>query len=316
MWLYHRNTIITIVGLAVLFYLFLLIYSNFQEVLLSIELFNWFYSVLILTIIFISYCIRAERWHYYLERIGITINRKESYQIFLAGQSMTITPGKIGEVIKPYLVENITKTKVDITFPIVIIERLTDFAGLIFLVFVGLFAFHYNIEIIFILIIFIVIFILIIQSKMICEKILLRISDIPFLHKHMEKIRNMYDTSYILLTVKPLLYATVLSFCAWGLECVCCYFVLTGLDITSIPILSAVFIFSFSSLIGGISMLPGGLGTMEACMITLMVFCGVNIALATTTTILIRIFTLWFAVIIGVIVLHRLSLNQRRFVKI
>ena len=62
----------------------------------------------------------------------------------------------------------------------------------------------------------------------------------------------------------------------------------------------AVFILSFSTVIGAASALPGGLGAAEAsitAMLSLLV--GLNREAASTATLLIRFATLWFGVLLG-----------------
>jgi len=65
----------------------------------------------------------------------------------------------------------------------------------------------------------------------------------------------------------------------------------------------AVFVLAFSTVIGAVSALPGGLGAAEASiagMLTLLLTLGADTAAA--ATLLIRFATLWFGVVLGLIV--------------
>jgi uncharacterized protein (TIRG00374 family) len=65
---------------------------------------------------------------------------------------------------------------------------------------------------------------------------------------------------------------------------------------------AAVFVLSFSTAVGAVSALPGGLGAAEvsiAGMLTLIL--GMPPAEATSATVLIRLATLWFGVALGLI---------------
>jgi uncharacterized protein (TIRG00374 family) len=64
-----------------------------------------------------------------------------------------------------------------------------------------------------------------------------------------------------------------------------------------------VFIFSFSMIVGAISILPGGLGSTEATMAGLLVLQGVPLQTAIFATAMVRITTLWFAVCLGMLAL-------------
>ena len=67
-------------------------------------------------------------------------------------------------------------------------------------------------------------------------------------------------------------------------------------------ILKATFIYAFSTIIGAVSMLPGGLGTTEGSLTGLSILTGVPRDIAVASTFIIRVATLWFAVIVGVII--------------
>ena len=64
-----------------------------------------------------------------------------------------------------------------------------------------------------------------------------------------------------------------------------------------------------SGLFGALTMLPGGLGTTEASMIGLLGVKGVEINLASPLTLIIRLMTLWFATLLGVLILF---LNKKK----
>ena len=67
----------------------------------------------------------------------------------------------------------------------------------------------------------------------------------------------------------------------------------------------AVFVYAFAMLVGGLSFLPGGLGSSEAVMIGLLSLYGLPEATAVTATLICRLATLWFAVALGAIFLMR-----------
>lgn len=81
------------------------------------------------------------------------------------------------------------------------------------------------------------------------------------------------------------------------------YFVYTGLGIAAGPdlLLKSLFILSVSSLIGSASGLPGGLGTADGSMLGLTRFLvSASATLGGAATLLIRLCTLWFGLLIGV----------------
>jgi uncharacterized protein (TIRG00374 family) len=85
---------------------------------------------------------------------------------------------------------------------------------------------------------------------------------------------------------------------AWFVIGLSFWVVLEGLR-SGVSIPAAVSIFSAATLVGSITMLPGGLVSTEASMLALLQQIGLTGAIASASILIIRICTLWFAVIIG-----------------
>ena len=62
-------------------------------------------------------------------------------------------------------------------------------------------------------------------------------------------------------------------------------------------------IYSLSVIIGSVSFIPGGVGVAEGSITGLLTLGGVEISIAFVIGILVRVFTLWYSVIIGFILL-------------
>jgi uncharacterized protein (TIRG00374 family) len=95
----------------------------------------------------------------------------------------------------------------------------------------------------------------------------------------------------------------VVSALSWSFECLGFYIVLKSYS-TNLSFSLATFIYSFSTIAGAISMLPGGLGLTEGSMTGLLVLNKVQKDVAVAVTIIIRFATLWFAVVLGLISLY------------
>ena len=81
------------------------------------------------------------KWHWYLGLVGVKIGWVESARIFGVGMIMVMTPGKVGEFMKAYMVKNVTGAPMSSTAPIVLAERITDGLAMLLLASVGMFAF-------------------------------------------------------------------------------------------------------------------------------------------------------------------------------
>jgi uncharacterized protein (TIRG00374 family) len=75
----------------------------------------------------------------------------------------------------------------------------------------------------------------------------------------------------------------------------------------------ATFCYGFATIVGAITMLPGGLGITEGSLTFLLIQKGSPKEIAVASTFIVRIVTLWFAVLVGVI---SVTLYQRRFGKV
>ncbi len=76
----------------------------------------------------------------------------------------------------------------------------------------------------------------------------------------------------------------------------------------------AVAIFVFATLAGGLTGAPGGVGGAEAAMIALLTLDGVPLDAAVAATAIIRLTTLWFALLLGLAIFpfaERISLKGR-----
>jgi uncharacterized protein (TIRG00374 family) len=76
-----------------------------------------------------------------------------------------------------------------------------------------------------------------------------------------------------------------------------------------------VFAYAASTVVGALAMMPGGLGVTDAGMTGLLQALGhgaVTPAIATATTILVRLATLWFAVAVGLVAFGAYKLTRSR----
>lgn len=115
-----------------------------------------------------------------------------------------------------------------------------------------------------------------------------------------------------LFQTRMFMFGAALGIISWGAEAVAFNIVLDALDIP-VDLTIAVGIYATSMLAGALSFLPGGLGSVEAVMIALLVIAGAPPPAAVAATTIIRIATLWFAVGLGAIALAVTEASQRRY---
>jgi uncharacterized protein (TIRG00374 family) len=307
-----KKKILLSIALAGIFYLGFTIFANYKDVLSAFEKFNWLLLFPLLLLSLVNYFVRFLKWDYFLSVIKIKLNKIDSLSIFLSGLVMSVTPGKMGELLKAYLTKEITGVPISKSAPIVFAERITDFLALIIISISGAFIFNYDIEIVIGVGIFLVILIVIISNKKLALSLLKLLEKNRFLDKHLQKFNNAYESSYQLLKFGPLIYMTLVSVISWLAECLGYYIILRNFGIEN-SFLWAAFSYAFATIAGAISMLPGGLGVTEGSLTFMLIKNGQAKEIAVATTFIVRVVTLWFAVIVGI---FSIMFYQKRFGKI
>jgi len=307
----RRNILISL-AVAGLIYLGFSLYANFDQVILAFERFNWFVFPLLLLFSFMNYFTRFLKWDYYLSLLNIRVKKLDSFSIFMSGLIMSVTPGKVGELLKSYLVKEITKTPISKTAPIIMAERITDFTSLILITLIGAYVFNYGRLIVIGVGIFFFLVLVLISNKKLALPLINSLEKISFLKKHLKSIHLAYESSYQMLRPAPLIYMTLLSLVSWGFECFGYHLILINFNI-NFSFLWAAFSYGFSTIIGAISMLPGGLGVTDGSLTFLLIQRNCSKDLAVASTFIIRAVTLWFAVLVGIV---SVTFYQNRFGKI
>lgn len=294
----RRNFILALV-LGVAVYLALSIFSGFDDLRAALANFRWSLIPIILGLVFVSYIGRFFRWVYYLRILDIYVPPKINAAIFTAGLSMTISPGKLGEVLKSLFIRQANGTPVARTAPIVIAERVTDGTGMIIWGLLGALAFSRGPGLMLLFLAVTVVGVVVLRSKrlsLLAERIM---EKLPLVNRISGHLGAFHGASDELLSTRSLVVTTVISFITWGFEILAVYFCAVGIGV-DIPFLMLVFIFAVSSILGSLSMLPGGIGAAEAGLAGQFVtIAGLSSGIAVALTMVIRLATLWFAILLG-----------------
>ncbi len=295
------SKIIYSIVFAVVIYLLLAVWGSRHGLSEAILKFNWGYLPLLLILSLGNYLLRFVKWQYYLKILKIVIPRKASFIIHMSGLGLSITPGKLGEVVKSYFLKKCFGHSVSKTAPVVLADRLTDMMALVIMTAAGAIGFSYGQKVIWIITILVVALFLAIVIKPIGEFVLALLSKVSILNKYTSKMYDLYDSSYSLLAPKRVTIPLIISLISWSFEAIAFYFVFVSFGLEGF--LAPFFIYSFSTIVGAVSMLPGGLGATEGTISGLMKLLDINLGVAALATIIIRATTLWFAVLVGLVFL-------------
>ncbi|MCE8423940.1 MAG: flippase-like domain-containing protein [Candidatus Methanoperedens sp.] len=294
-----KNKTILIIFFALAVYIAMGIYADISQLTLAIQSFQWPYFFLLLLFTSIGYFLRYLKWDIFLKTAGVSLPFKQNFFVFISGLSMIVTPGKIGEVWKSWLIKDISGDDLSKTIPVVILDRVTDVLSLIILSAFGILSYKDGIYLLVLLLLLILIFYISITSKILSEWIIGIFGKISA--KYSPNIKTMHETFQKAMKPKIFISLSLLNAIAWLCECLGFYCVVLGFNRhLSIPL--SIFIFSFASLAGGVSMIPGGIGLAEATIAGFLQFNGFSPALAIGAALIVRLGSFWYGVILGFIV--------------
>ena len=295
----YKKTILVISGVIGL-YAILMFASDIKSMSEQFQNFRLEYVFLIIPIIIFSFFIRGFRWLLFLKYLKINIGIKNSFGIYFAGMAFGVTPAKVGELIKSQILKNKYSIAISKTAPIIFVERYYDLFGIAIISFVVLLFLNFETWIVLILLAVSILLLGIAQQKSISLKILNSFSKIPFFNKYVNNLITGYETIHVLLSPKIFIKSILLSKSAWIVESVGVFFIFQAFG-SSLDFSNILFIFTSSTLLGGISLLPAGIGVTEGGMIAQLLLHDIDYSFALCLVLTIRLFTLWMSVIIGFI---------------
>jgi uncharacterized protein (TIRG00374 family) len=297
------------VVLAVVFYTILVLVSDATDVADAVSGIDPVWIPLFLLLPLANYFVRFLKWQYLLGRIGLRLPFGRSMQVFVSGFAMTVTPGKLGELLKCYLIRDREGAPVSRTSPVVIAERITDLLSMILLAVLGV-VLAGGTEFLAaaaagVLLCALVMYVLLHPrafgwlTGLLCR--------MPFLGRRRDSLSGFRESCTTVLDIRSLIVTVPLGMVSWGLEALVLCAVAASMGYT-LPAGTALLAHSAGSIAGAVSMIPGGLGLTEIT-IDGILSGTLTVSDATAVTLVMRFSTLWFAVLLGV---STLAFSRRR----
>ena len=292
-----------IIIITIIIYTVFLFFSDFSKIYDHLGTFNTIYLIPIFSLVTLSWCVLFLRWTLLLKNLDILVPHKSSFIIFISSFALSATPGQLGELIKSKLLKNKFDIPISKTAPLIFIERIYDLIGALIVSSLGISYIESGNTILLIFTIILFSLIILLRSKIVFTKFLSLFEKIKFLRNKITSISDVYESIQPSLNPKIFLSSTLLSMIYWMLVGTSSYFVLLALEINTINYFHMISIYSSSIIIGAVSLIPGGVGVAEGSITGLLSLGGVEISIAFVIGILVRVFTLWYGVIIGFILL-------------
>lgn len=286
-----------LVGIGLLFAV-----SRFINSAAALEKFGaypWEQLSLILVLSLLYYLLKALRWQFLLRAVDIRLPLRRSLLLYLAGQWFAVTPA--GEFVRAYLL-----TRFGFSFSrgsaVVVVQVILDFLSLAI---IGSISVIWYRELAMVVLPFTAILFLGTLAFAYAPSMGTgqRLSVLSRVRSHAgPKWRDFFQHSRQLMGWRCLFIGldfgllTVLVGAAVLLE------VSLGYEIPA-SLGQSAYIYSISQLVGGLSMLPHGLGAIEGTSVALFHYAGVDTAYAASATVLFRLATVGWGMILGGIAL-------------
>jgi len=297
------SKVILIVVISILIYVSFLIISDINLISKEFANFQYEYLPLILVLISSGFFSLILRWNLLLKKSGIDIPNTSSILIFMSGVSLSIVPGKAGELIKSELL----KIKFDIprskSASIIIIDQIYNGIGLIITSLFGLYYFDLGIYIVIGFSILVGSIFLFLSSNTLFKKFSIIFLKIKFLNRFIDNISESQLVIKNLLTGKFVASLIFLSTLFWIFISTAVYFIILAFQIDVFDIFTIWSMYSSSIMLGFVSFLPIGIGVVEGSFAGFMAYRGIDISIALTLIIIIRLIVEWLPISAGFICL-------------
>jgi uncharacterized protein (TIRG00374 family) len=292
-----------VIGFSVALYVSVALFFGLDDIRRELAGFPTWQLGVLAGLSLVNYALRFWRWEVYLRALDSRIPLRESVGLYFSTYVMVITPGKVGEVFKAGILREKFGISLAKGLPIVLAERIYDFLAVLILAASGVFFWPgpmAGLTTGLIAAASVPLFLALFQNKGIRTRLLGRAARSELLARHRVGLDEAMGSMGRLLGVKQALFSVTLSTLAWMCECLGLWLVCQGLGVP-IPLGEALFVYAAGTLVGSLSFLPGGLGGTEATIIWLLGTLAIPGATGAAVALLVRLFTLWLAVIIGLI---------------
>lgn len=293
-----------VAGLAAAAWIVAALVLGWRELAAALAAFGVRGLVLVVLLTMVNYGLRYLRWQAFLAAVGARVPGRASFAIYFASYVMVITPGKLGEVFKAAILRDRRGVPLARGLAVVLAERLYDFLAVLALVGFGMVFWDgpwHGAQVALAVGTGFGALLLLVRSAGLRRRLVARAAASRHLRGHAVGLDEALAATSTLLAPGPGSLHLAVSVLAWFCECAGLWLVCRTLA-PAAGLTDAVFIYAAATLVGSVSFLPGGLGGTEAVIIVLLGTLGVPSAAGAAAAFIVRLATLWLAVLVGLAV--------------
>ena len=215
---------------------------------------------------------------------------------------MSVTPGRVGELVRMRWIRRETGWSFERTAPLVLIDRASDLSAMALLLALAL-AFSTTGIVGAVPVVALALVLAFVATR---PRLLRGVATLGYkatgkAKRLFARVRRAAVSLDAFSNPVVMSAATLLGLIGWGAEAVAFWLLLDWLG-ADVGLGAAAAIFIFATLAGGLTGAPGGVGGAEAAMVALLALEGVPLEISVPATLIIRVTTLWFAIGIGLLI--------------
>lgn len=289
---------IVLFGLAVL--------GSIEQVFMRLKEFQWIFFGFAVALAFFNQSLRFLKYAVNLHRSGIqNVTFLESVRLFLACFPLEVTDDRVGDAYKGIWLFKKSGLPVERAVSIFYVDKLSDSLSVFVLMAVGTLSFPSLWPLFLSLFLTFMGVMVYLQTQPVELKSNPVSIKVPILRRVIPQLRENVAANPALFTTGSLLVSSILGILSWAAEGAALFYILVGMGFTaSLPLVAtAILVFAFSTTVGMVSGLPGGIGVAEvavAMLLTLILNFQPDIAV--TATILFRLATFWLNFLFGLLI--------------
>ena len=286
---------------SVFFYVLLILVSDVEQISKSFLQIRMEFLFLIFALGFLSHVVKSIRQKELLGMVGEKIPTFQNMTIYMSGLSLVTTPGGAGIFIKYVYLKKLFNISTEKSIAVIFLEKYHDLLAGTSIILVTLMI-HFGLvsmSLVIVSSILLGIMYLLIKSQSVFLSLYSRLQKIRLVSKNLPKIGPSKSFS-TLTNSKNMTRGWLFSVLGWGIDSLSVYVVFLALNVDLGYILTSQ-IYLTSLGYGTLSLLPGGIGVSEGVADLLLVRQGLDLSVAASLVILMRLCTVWFATVIGVI---------------
>jgi uncharacterized protein (TIRG00374 family) len=296
----RRKTFIVAALLIALLYVGAALITDADRLMEALRRLGWLGCAAVLGLSALNYSLRFFRWKIFLSKLGRNLPLGLHFLYYLGGFAFTISPAKAGEAVRSLYLRDHGVTYAE-SIAALFAERLLDlFAMVVLASLIVLDHPAYR------LLVFASSLIVIVVIACVCQPTLPPLIDRFGASRSRRVARlsnvfaNLLRSSKLLLHPQLMAFGIFIGIIAWGAEALGFGVICQGLHISG-TVWSFCGIYAVAVLAGSAAVfLPAGIGGTELVMTTLLVERGTELRVAIIATLLCRLATLWFAVLLGI----------------